>query len=171
MKTKSLFKNNKFGYTLVEIIATITIVAAVILIAIKFISDIDKQKIFDLKYEKVSAVMQANIEKNMLSHTGTKYEEDFVQNNLNYQEILTENMDAKRCVPNDACWFQLPTDVNGFDLTDAAVSTYKMQDDTFIAIQNDDNGTRVFVDVNGKNSPNKFGKDIYEFIYVPRKNS
>mgnify|MGYP002627142161 CR=1 FL=1 len=51
MKTKSLFKNNKFGYTLVEIIATITIVAAVILIAIKFISDIDKQKIYKYKGE------------------------------------------------------------------------------------------------------------------------
>ena len=145
----------KKAFTLAEL-CTVIIILGIIVVIVAKITFKTPQGQFDIKFDKTASVISSNIQSGLMKRTGFAFN-DYNGNNAAFFSDVTANLNGSRS-SIDAAWSD-NTNVDGVDISN--YSAFLMNDGTVIAIDNA--GTNIFIDVNGKNRPNEFGRDIFRY--------
>ena len=145
----------KKAFTLAEL-CTVIIILGIIAAVIAKITFRTPQGQFDIKYDKTASVISSNIQMGLTRRTGFAFN-DYNTNNAAFLSDVTANLNGSRSSIN-AAWSD-NTNVDGVNIS--SYNVFLMNDGTVIAIDNA--GTNIFIDVNGQNRPNEFGRDIFRY--------
>ena len=162
--------HRKLAYSLAEIMVVFVIMTGIILMVGKIALG-NRQKQYDAKFNKTSAVISSNISRDLLANTGAEFADYNAGNGGNafYQKAVTDNLVENQQTCNN-CWGNMKNDSiklpNGNEYKKSDIdewNKYELNDKTVIAVSN--KNTDILIDANGKNGPNEFNKDIKVYDY------
>ena len=157
-------KNFSKAFSLPEVLTVVTIIGISISIlasAIKF----NEKREYEIKFKKTSAIISANIEKNILQKTGFKFS-DYTSDT--YKTAAIEGLNYNSCNLG-TCWSNNAKNFtkgeNGI-ISDGGNNIQISNSWSFVKLNNnvvlafDNKSTTIMIDVNGEKGPNKAEKDI-----------
>ena len=145
----------KKAFTLAEL-CTVIIILGLIAAVVAKMTFRTPQGQFDIKFDKTASVISSNIQMGLMRRTGFQFA-DYNNNNQTFLDDVTNNLDGNNSTIANA-WSN-NTNIGGTNIS--SYNAFVMRDGTVIAIDNA--GTNIFIDVNGRNRPNEFGRDIFRY--------
>ena len=166
----------KSAFSLAEVLTVLIMMTLVAFFAAK-IALSGNQKQFDTAFAKTASIINRNIKSNKKVANELSVYENYIEISSKLEDIFISNMNAQKCDYKDNiisltnknyCWAKKIDNLN-HDILESMkngdYNFYRLKNGAVIAIQNDNKGSKIFIDVNGLKGPNEFEKDVLEYKY------
>lgn len=167
---KRFWRSKKLGFTLAEVLITLGIIGVVAAITIPIINNAiqDAQNITAYKkaFSDATNVWNSMIANNQVTQRTDQY--DSAAGSANFNAFMGYFNIAKLCNNSDnaSCWESSGEKLNNAVPGGSDLAFIDNSGRTWSATSASYAGEKIFVDTNGLKSPNKFGKDRFQFLPV-----
>ncbi len=179
MINEDFMKKRTGAFSLAEVVTVFIIMGIVAVWAAK-VALLENPKQFITKYDKISSRITKNIKNDEKNYLKLSESKNYKETSGIMKNIFIGRMKATKCnyakgilpVGNinteNYCWANKINNLNNEimqSMKNGDYAFYSFKDGSVAAVQNDNNGLKIFIDVNGLNGPNEFGKDVIEYKY------